>query len=128
MKRFFFICVALIAFASANASGTNYQPTDQLQTCYQMQHPIVLLPAINVAEFAFEAPAIKAIKLITPADWKVQGLFKPLVYHNPDYGLNSYNRFVLINSYCSINSHTKTNCYNLKNSNHKLPTQFVQLE
>lgn len=127
MKRFFFICVALIAFAATNASGTSYQPADQLQTCYQMQHPIVLMPALNVAEYAFEAPTVKTFELITPAVWKVQGLFKPVVYHNPDYGRCSSSRF-LFRNFCQSNPIAAQNKDIGKLPKINLPTQFVQLE
>lgn len=127
MKRFFFICVALIAFAATNASGTNYQATSQLQTCYQADHPIVLLPAISVAEYVFEAPAVKAVGFITPADQEIWVLFKPAVYHNPDYGLCSFNRFLLSNDY-QINRMVVQIKDIGKLPNIKLPTQFVQLE
>jgi len=62
MKKFLFICVALIAFLATNASGTNYQPTDQLQTFVVQQHnqimPIVavtLEPATAVYNFTCPA-------------------------------------------------------------------------
>lgn len=126
MKRFIFICVALIAFAATNASGTNYQATDQLQTCYQADHPIVLLPAIHIAEYVFEAPAVKAVGLITPADQEIWVLFKPAVYHNPDYGLCRLNKFVF-NDYQINRIEIQIKDIG-KLPNIKLPTQFVQLE
>lgn len=127
MKRLFIICVALIAFAATNASGTSYQPADQLQTCYQLQHPIVLLPALNVAEYAFEAPAANVIGLITPKNWKVLGVFKPSVYHNPDYGRCSSSRFLFMNYRQSIQIQLQNKDIG-KLPKIKLPTQFVQLE
>lgn len=49
MKKFLVICVALIAFAATNASGTNYQPTDQLQTHFivQQHNPFMPVMAVN---------------------------------------------------------------------------------
>lgn len=127
MKRFFFICVALIAFAATNASGTGYQPTEQLQTHYQAHSPTAQLPVLSVVEFVFDAVALNAVEMKAVVDCKAQQIFKPIAYHNPDYGLNRYSLSVARIDYGTISKPTDFK-YNLKYSNHKLPTQFVQLE
>lgn len=114
MKRFIFICVALISFAATNASGTGYQPTVELQAHYQATHPIVLMPVLNVIDFTFETIGQNVVLLNSVVESVVVQMCNCIAYHNPDYGSRHLN-------YSDIR-------YNLRYSNHKLPTQFVQLE
>lgn len=74
MKRFLLICVALIAFAATNASGTNYQLTDQLQTHFvkqpQMQFTAIMAETqawvIAHPVIAIQAQTLIAGKTICP--------------------------------------------------------------
>jgi hypothetical protein len=56
MKKFFLICVALIAFLATNASGGNQYQTDQLRTCYVTQASPQIMPVYN-----FVAPEITPV-------------------------------------------------------------------
>ena len=79
MKKFLFICVALIAFLAANASGGNYHQPDQLRTCI-VQAPqctpvmaVTVEPAQAVYNFTMcTVPAEKPLVVqITKADtWR----------------------------------------------------------
>lgn len=51
MRRFIFLCVALVALLATNASGTNYHPTDLLQTHF------VLQPQVNFMAIVAEPQA-----------------------------------------------------------------------
>lgn len=123
MKRFFFICVALIAFAATNASGTGWQQTDQLQTHYQTNHPIVLMPALKTVEYVVTAPAVIVQRptILFDAGLKIKTSWL-IAYSDPDYGLNSFNGCV-----STVNRKIKDN--DIGNYTYsKLPQQFVQLE
>lgn len=115
MKRIILICVALVAFLATNASGTNNHSTNQKQTCYQ-DHPVVIMPALNVSEIVFVSTEVETNYFRIPANADVLGLFRPNSYCNPDYGLYSISAL----SYPQIK--------NIFKDSDKLPTQFVQLE
>lgn len=48
MRKFIFICVALIAFTATNASGGNYHQPDQLRTCIVSQASPQIMPVMAV--------------------------------------------------------------------------------
>lgn len=124
MRRFIFICVALIAFFATNASGTGYQPTDQLQT-----HSIVQadLPVISPAVFIENnvQPIVRNYTLMLVEKQKALDVGYSAVFKYPDYGLKSLNACIISNRYSSVSRHTiKIDMF----TNRKLPSQFVQLE
>ncbi len=70
MRKFIFICVALIAFTATNASGGKLQ-TDQLRTCFVTQASPQIMPVMLVnyepvqAVYNFTAVNLPATQTIT---------------------------------------------------------------
>ena len=88
MRRFIFICVAMIALFATNASGTKNQVTDQLQTHYTVvDHQFQ--PAITPVHF--ETTAVVQVPEAIPVNYISSNLdVAHKAYHNPDYGLCSH--------------------------------------
>ena len=60
MKKFLFICVALVAFLATNASGYNQHRTDQLRTCFVQQASPQIMPVFIMEAHQTFTPVIVA--------------------------------------------------------------------
>lgn len=98
MKRFIFICAAMILLFAANSSGTSYYQSDQLQTFTVQQTHNPTSSEIMQAEQTSDQfqPVVVLIRLRNEVI--ASPLIQPPVYCNPDYGLCSLNSYNLLTS------------------------------
>lgn len=86
MRKFIFICVALIAFTATNASGGNQYQTDQLRTCFVTQASPQIMPVMLVNYEPAQA-VYNFTQATVPAERPVLvQTIKSDCWRNPDWG------------------------------------------